>query len=37
VDILKIHAAYENNVLQVMLPFNELSHGYHKNVEIYHS
>ncbi|MEL7003129.1 MAG: Hsp20 family protein [Bacteroidota bacterium] len=34
VDYENIVARYEDGVLQVTLPFNELSSGYHKKIEI---
>ncbi len=34
VDISKIYANYEDANLSVILPFNELANGYHKDVEI---
>lgn len=34
VDYKGIEAKYESGVLQVILPFNELSSGYHKTINI---
>ncbi len=34
VDYRGIAAKYEADMLKVVLPFNELSSGYHKNIEI---
>ena len=37
VDIRKISANYENNHLQITLPFNELTSGYQQDIDIENS
>lgn len=37
VNIKRIKAEFENNELQVIMPFNEMSDGYYKRISIDHS